>query len=277
MMTHSVRRPSVAGYYYPADPRVLREKVHALTRLQDGQARRTALGVVVPHGSFHHAGEVLGSTFAGLVIPRRCIIVAPSHTSSWRPWSLPCAGAYRTPLGDVPIDEACVDALRRRCPFLEEDPTLQQGEHAIEVVLPFVQHGGPSDVSIVPLVGGSMDREQWAQVSAALAQVIRMQEEPVLLLASSDLSHYESQGHAMACDRVLLEAMGSLSGDVLLRAVDQQRVFMCGALAVACVLDAAKLLGATQVTVAAHGTSAERGGDAHAAVGYAGVLLEECG
>ena len=274
MLTSTVRRPAVSGYYYPADPRTLRETIRSLTRVQDGHEQHTALGMVVPHGSFRHAGSVLGSTFAGLAIPRRCIIVAPSHTGSWRPWSLPSAGAYRTPLGDVPIDTACVEALRTRCPFLDEDPTLQHGEHAIEVVLPFLQQGGPPELTIVPLLGASTDAEQWAQVSAALAQVIRMQEEPALLIASSDLSHYESRERAMACDRALLDAMGSLEADAFLRAVDQHHVLMCGALAVACVLDAARALGATRATLHAYGTSAEGGGDPHAVVGYAGVRIE---
>ena len=264
----------MAGYYYPADPETLRDTVRSLIHLEVGQAPRAARGLIVPHGSFRHAGAVLGSTFAGLMIPRRCIIVAPSHTGSWGPWSLPSAGAYRTPLGDVPIDEACADMVRRRCPFLEDDSALQQGEQAIEVLLPFLQQSGPSGLTIVPLIGGSTDREQWADVSRALAHVIRMHEEPVLLIASSDLSHYQPYEQTMACDRMLLEAMRGLAGEALLRVVDQHRFVMCGALAVACVLDATKALGATQATLRAYTTSAEGGGDLHAAVGYAGVVIE---
>lgn len=272
MMMGAVRRPAVAGYFYPSDPVELRALVERLT-LHNGDRGR-AQGLIVPHGSFRHAGAIAGAAFGRVVIPRRCIVIGPSHTGSWMPWSLMTGGAYRTPLGDVPIDAACAEALRARCPFLEADAWSQRGEHAIEVLLPFLQHLGPSDVSIVPIVTGADRAEEFAQLVQALTQVVRMLEEPVLLIASSDFSHYESQVCVTAQDRALLDAVQTMDGASLVRLVQDQRPLMCGYGAVACVLDASRQLGARRAGLVRYGTSADAGGDPNSAIGYASVIIE---
>ena len=183
-------------------------------------------------------------------------------------------GAYRTPLGEVPIDVPGAEALRARCPFLEGDAWAQQGEHAIEVVLPFLQRLAPPDLAIVPIITGSRDEEEFKSLSEALAQVVRMQEEPVLLIASTDLSHYEPRERGAAHDRALLEAVRTLEGKALLRCVREQGIVMCGDGAAAAVLDAARTLGGSSATVVRYGTSAEAGGDPGSTTGYAGVVIK---
>ena len=233
-----------------------------------------ARGVIVPHGSYRHSGAIAGAAFARAVIPRRCIVIGPSHTGSWMPWSIMTGGAYRTPLGDVPIDAACAEALRARCPFLEADAWSQRGEHAIEVQLPFLQQLGPPELSIVPIVTSADSAEEVVQLAQALAQVVRMQEEPVLLVASSDLSHYEPQTRGADQDRALLEAIQAMDGTSLVRLVQTERLLMCGYGAVACVLDASRRLGAQRAGLMRYGTSAEAGGDPHSVIGYASFLIE---
>jgi len=232
-----------------------------------------ALAAIVPHGSFQHAGAVLGATLGRLQIPRRCILLGPSHTGSWMPWSLMAGGAYRTPLGDVLIDASCAEALMTRCAFLEHDAWSQRGEHAVEVVLPFLQRLGPADLTIVPIIMGSDDEHEFGQLALALAQVIRMQEEPVLLIASSDLSHYASHNDGSAQDQQLLDAIATLQGAALIERVRAEPTLMCGYGAVATVIDAARHLGATRTDVVAQQSSADGGGDPHSAIGYAGVLI----
>ncbi|MBI4003464.1 MAG: AmmeMemoRadiSam system protein B [Candidatus Omnitrophica bacterium] len=262
----------MAGYFYPSDPSELRELISHLTR-HDG-VRTQARGLIVPHGSFRHAGAIAGAAFGRIVIPRRCIAIGPSHTGSWMPWSLMTGGAYRTPLGDVPIDAACAAALQARCPFLEADAWSQRGEHAIEVPLPFLQHLGPKDLSIVPIVTGADRTEEFVQLAQALAQVVRMLEEPVLLIASSDFSHYESQACVTEQDHALLDAVQTMDGASLVRLVQDERPLMCGYGAVACVLDASRQLGARRAGLVRYGTSADAGGDPHSAIGYASVIIE---
>ena len=265
------RRPAVAGYFYPADPAALADSIDGWTRPTDGPLHGCA--VIAPHGSYRHAGAVVGSVFARTRVPRRCVILGPSHTGSWMPWSLMGCGAYRTPLGEVPIDATCAEALRRRCHFLELDAWGQPGEHAIEVLVPFLQRRAPSDVTLVPIMMNSDHPDELAQLAEALVQVIRMQEEPVLLIASSDLSQYESFERGAAHDRAILERIGVLDGQGLLRYVEEHAVRMCGVGAVACVLEASKALGASQVLQTRYTTSAASGGDPHSVTGYAGLVI----
>ena len=268
-----VRRPAVAGYYYPADPAVLEETLDAL--LGGTSAVPTpAQALIVPHGSFRHAGAIAAAALAAVRIPRRCILLGPSHTGSWMPWSIMEDGAYRTPLGEIPIDARGADALRARCPFLEADAWAQPGEHAIEVMLPFLQRLAPPELTIIPIIAGSRDPEEFARLAEALAQVVRLQEEPVLLIASSDLSQHEPRERGAEQDRALLEAICTLDGARLLRCARERSVVMCGDGVTACVLDAARFLGATQATVIRYGTSAERGGDPGSTTGYAGVVIQ---
>ena len=266
-----VRRPAVAGYFYPADPAALRERVDRLT--QTSEMRHPAHAVIVPHGSYRHAGAIAGAVYGQVTIPRRCILLGPSHTGTWMPWSLMMAGAYRTPLGDVPIDEACAHALQVRCPFLEADAWSQRGEHAIEVQLPFLQRLGPPDLTVVPIVTSSNDPAVLAQLATALAQVMRMQEEPVLLIATSDFSHYERQAVVVERDRALLDTITQLDRVAFSRQVQADGVVMCGDSVVACVLEAARQLGAHKARVIRYGTSADAGGDPDSAIGYAGVII----
>lgn len=270
MMTGVVRKPAVAGYYYPADPDVLAHTVDALA--VPAAARHPAQAVLVPHGSIRQCGRIIAATLASLSIPRRCIILGPSHTAGMLPWSVMPSGAYRTPLGEVPIDEACVDALRRRCPFLQADAWAQRGEHAIEAVLPFLQRLGPQDLTLVPIVVNSDDPAECRQAAQALAQVVRMQEEAVLLIASADLSHHEPQERVTLQDRALMESICGLDDAGLIREARQGRSRMCGAAATACVLQAARALGAGTGRLVSYGTSAETGGDPGSAIGYAGIV-----
>ena len=272
MPSPRIRRPVVAGYFYPADPAALDEALDAMLGGSPAEAS-PAHALIVPHGSFRHAGAVAAAAWAAVRIPRRVILLGPSHTLSWMPWSIMESGAYRTPLGEVPIDEQGAAALRARCPFLAADAWAQQGEHAIEVVLPFLQRLGPADLSIVPVITGSNDREELSALSTALTQIVRMQEEPVLLVASTDLSHYEPEARSRELDAALLEAIRTLDGDALLRCARERQITMCGDGAAACVLDAARALGAVSARVARYGTSADAGGDPGSTTGYAGIVI----
>ncbi len=266
-----VRRPAVAGYFYPAEADQLTRQIDAMAAVA-GPAI-PARGVIVPHGSYRHAGRVMGATFGQITIPSHCIILGPSHTGSLRPWSIMDEGAYRTPLGDVPVDERCAEALTARCPFLEPDPWAQRGEHAIEVVLPWLQRLGPADLTIVPLIAGTGCEEELPRLAQALAQAIRMQEEPVLLIASSDFSQYQNQAQGAAQDRLLLEAICALDEERLSCAISAGEVSMCGSEAVRCTLAAAARLGASQAACMAYGTSLDGGGDPWSVTGYAGVAI----
>ena len=265
-----VRRPAVAGYYYPADSETLAREVDALI---GRQPRAEVIAVVVPHGSIQRAGRIAGTTLGGVAIPPRVILLGPSHTNTPIGWSLMTSGAYRTPLGDVPVDERLAESLRARCPFLEPDPHAQRGEHAVEVLLPFLQRLGPAELSLVPIIMAREAGDELEALAEALAEVIRQQPSPVLLAASADLSSFGPTEAVRLADGRLIDAITSLDAARLFREAAASDLPMCGYGAVSCVLRAAKRLGAAGGRLVQYATSAEASGDPHSATGYGGVLL----
>ena len=201
-------------------------------------------------------------------------MLGPSHTGSWMCWSLMAAGAYRTPLGEVPVDQPMAEALRARCPFLEADAWAQQGEHAIEAIVPFLQRLGPAGLALTPIIVGSDTPEESAALADALQAMVRSSREPVLLIASSDLSHFEPKAKTIAQDRRLVQTICALDGEGLRRLVREDSIRMCGDAAVACVLRAAQGLGAGLGILAGQGTSADASGDPGSVTGYAGIIIE---
>ena len=268
-----LRRPAVAGYYYPEDPQELRGELDRLLQVSDHSQRMAARGIIIPHGALRQSGAVAGAVVGRIRVPRCCVIIGPSHTGSAMRWSVLARGGYRTPLGTVAVDEPLCSMLLERCPSLEADPWGQRGEHAIEVVLPFLQSIRPTGLSLVPVVMNSDRTEDAAELAQGLAHLIRIHEEPLLLIGSSDLSHYEDAEAGAEKDRRLIELIVSLDGPGLLRTVQAGGAMMCGGGPVACVLMAAARLGAIRGELISYGTSLAAGGDPHSVVGYAGIIV----
>jgi AmmeMemoRadiSam system protein B len=284
MAVKRTRQAAVAGYFYPKESEELREELGRLTRRRSAADRSSCetacggiptrqRGAIVPHAGFQYSGRVAGETFSQLEIPKRCVILGPNHSGWGAAWSLMAEGAYATPLGEVPIDEPLARALLETCPLLAADHVAHKAEHAIEVELPFLQWLGPKQLSIVPLVIGSDSAEEYHRVAAALARLISQSGEPVLLLASSDFTHYEPEAVAVEKDSQVIGAIQALDTSEFLRLVRGLPVRMCGYGPVACVLSAARQLGATGATLVRYATSAEAGGDPHSVVGYAGIIV----
>src|SRR5206468_769873 len=181
-------------------------------------------------------------------------------------------GAFRTPLGDVPVDARFAAALLEASPLVGVDHTAHAGEHAVEVEVPFLQMRRP-DVRIVPLVLAWDGWDGCRRLGEALAGVTERWSEPVLLLASSDLTHYEPARVAERKDRLALEAVAALDGEELLRRCRREGISMCGRAPTATVVAAARTLGAARADVVHYSHSGMVTGDDAAVVGYAGVLI----
>ncbi len=274
----SVRPPAVSGRFYPADPTELRAVVATLladARRAAGPSGRPAVGVIAPHAGYMYSGPTAAAVFARVTVPALVVIVAPNHTgvcaaeggvSLWE------AGAFRTPLGEVPIDERLGDALLAASPLVGVDHDAHRGEHAVEVELPFLQLVRP-DVRIVPLV---IAWDSWPQARAlgeTLAQLVRSAGEPVLLLASSDLNHYEPAAVSERKDARALEMVTALDGAELLARCKREGISMCGRGPAAVVIAAARALGAKQAEVVDYRHSGWASGDNGRVVGYAGVVI----
>lgn len=235
----------------------------------------TARAAIAPHAGYVYSGVTAAHVFARIDVPRIVVIVGPNHTGRCRApggASLWETGAFATPLGLVPVREDLAAALRDESPLVGVDHAAHQAEHAIEVELPFLQVRRP-DVTIVPLVLAWDGWDEARALGEALARVVRRWDEPVLLLASSDLNHYESAAVTELKDAQALDAIRVLDGEALLRRCREERISMCGRAAAATVLAAARLLGSTRAEVVDYRHSGWVTGDEARVVGYGGVVI----
>jgi AmmeMemoRadiSam system protein B len=267
-----VRHPAVAGRFYPSDPEALREEVRTYLHQTPKQTLVRALGCIVPHAGYVYSGHVAGAVFAALEIPELCIVLCPNHTGMGRALAIVSEGAWETPLGNVPVDAAFATALKQRCPLLQEDSTAHGSEHAAEVELPFLQVRQP-ELKFVPIALGTGRFEAIAQLGDAIADTIAAQAQPVLLVASSDMNHYESDAITRAKDQKAIEPILALDASALFDIVTQQHISMCGFGPAVAMLTAAKKLGATSAELVKYATSGDVSGDRDMVVGYAGVVV----
>lgn len=278
-MAPSIRPPAVAGLFYPSHPRELVTLISDLltaARADPEYAPAAAAhAVVAPHAGYIYSGPTAAAVFARIKIPSTVVIVAPNHTgvletaggaSLWE------RGAFRTPLGDVPIADAWAERLLQKSRLVGVDHAAHRAEHAVEVELPFLQYLRP-DVRIVPLVLAWDDWESCRALGTALAELIRDGTEPVLLVASSDLNHYEAAAISEQKDARALEAVAALDGAELLARCRREHITMCGRAATATVLAAAKALGADRAHVVDYRHSGVASGDDTRVVGYGGVVI----
>jgi hypothetical protein len=278
MSATSVRGPAVAGRFYPHDAEVLREQVRNYLAPSSGakpQPRSSgvrALGCIAPHAGYMYSGHVAGAVLGELEIPELCLVMCPNHTGMGRALAIMSEGAWQTPLGNVPVDCALASALRERFPMLHEDSTAHRNEHAIEVELPFLQIRQPH-LRFVPIALGTGQFETLTQLGDAIADVIAARDERILIVASSDMNHYESDAVTRIKDQSAIDAILRLDAHGLYEVVTQQHVSMCGFGPVIAMLTATKKLGATSARLIKYATSGEISGDLDTVVGYAGVMV----
>jgi hypothetical protein len=271
-----VRRPAVSGRFYAGTRDALDREVRALLAPLEPVAHPAAArAAVAPHAGYVYSGVTAAHVFARIQLPRLVVILAPNHTGRCRApggASLWEAGAFATPLGEVPVAVDLAEAVRAASPLVAVDHVAHEGEHAVEVQLPFLQ-SRRGDLAIVPLVLAWDDWEDARALGEALAGVVRGWPEPVLLLASSDLNHYEPAAVNELKDAQALAAIEALDGEGLLRRCRTERISMCGRAPVAVVLAAVRALGGSRADVVDYRHSGWVTGDERQVVGYGGVVI----
>ncbi|MGA7217849.1 MAG: AmmeMemoRadiSam system protein B [Candidatus Sulfotelmatobacter sp.] len=267
-----IRRPAVAGRFYPRDPETLRDEVsNHLLQLPSRKPVR-ALGCIVPHAGYMYSGHVAGAVFAGLEVPRLCLVLCPNHTGKGVALAIMREGAWETPLGNVPIDSDFSIALKRRCPLLQEDSLAHLSEHAAEVELPFLQIRQPA-LRFVPIALGTAQFDPLAELGNAIADAITERHDPVLIVASSDMNHYESDAVTRVKDQKAIAPILDLDARALYDAVIREQISMCGFGPAVAMLTAASKLGAKSAELVKYATSGDVSGDRDLVVGYAGIIV----
>ena len=269
-----VRHPAVAGRFYPKDPTILRADLKSYLAT-DGTTNETKFdspACMVPHAGYIYSGHVAGAVFGKINIPNRCFVICPNHTGLGRPLSIMSEGAWETPLGAVAIASDLANELKDAFSPLTEDTEAHHAEHAIEVELPFLQILRP-DITFVPVALGTSQFELLEALGHALAKVIAAQSDPILIVASSDMNHYETDAITRTKDAKAIEQILKLDARSLFDVVKKENISMCGFGAAVAMLAATKRLGAVSAELVRYATSADVSGDQEMVVGYAGVVV----
>jgi AmmeMemoRadiSam system protein B len=267
----TIRVPAVAGSFYDARPDRLERDVRS--RLPPDAQPAPAFGAIVPHAGYVYSGEVAGAVYARLRIPATCVILCPNHTGRGAPAALDPSDAWRTPLGDVSVNRRLSERLLELAPSLEQDAGAHLREHSLEVQLPFLQVLRP-DVALVPVCLGAPSLALCREVGDALAALCAEEAEPPLVLASSDMNHYESREEGRRKDDMALARVAGLDPEGLFRVVLTESISMCGFLPATALLFAARSAGARRARVVARRDSGDETGDTSSVVGYAGVIVD---
>jgi AmmeMemoRadiSam system protein B len=269
----TTRPPAVAGSFYEGTPERLRAQVEACFAANPKtEQRERFIGAVVPHAGLVYSGHVAAAFYAVAELPRRFVILCPNHTGAGHFAAINREGAWRTPLGDVPIDTALADALMAQTPLFAEDARAHAREHSLEVQLPFLQHL-LGDFTFVPICLGAHRLDYAEEAGRAIAEVLKDEREPVGILASSDLNHYEDQRTTLRKDQLAIDEVAKRDPRNLWRVVEEADVSMCGFIPTTAMLVAANALGAVEAKLIKHATSGDVSGDYSQVVGYASMLI----
>lgn len=272
-----LRPPAVAGPFYSASAATLEAEVAGC--LDNSAQPEPVIAAISPHAGLMYSGPVAGSVYSRVAVPATVILIGPNHTGIGPPVSVYPEGAWRMPGGEVSVDRDLAGKILARCPYAEADTSAHRQEHCLEVQLPFLQHRR-RHVQIVPIVLGIRDPTLCRAIGECLAAIIAQSAGPAatagaqpLLVASTDMNHYESDAITREKDRHAIEAITRLDPDGLDAAVTTHCISMCGIAPTLAVLHAARTLGATGATLVRYATSGDRNGDRTRVVGYAGFTI----
>lgn len=264
-----VREAAVAGKFYPGARPGLE---HAIKEMIGEGPRRKALGVMVPHAGYMYSGRVAGEVYGAVEMPQTFIILGPNHSGLGPIASIMASGVWRLPGGDAVIDESLAAALLKKSRSLEADDRAHIFEHSIEVQLPFMQYL-VGQVSFVPISMMAHSIDICRDIGDAIAAVVSACDHPVLVVASSDMTHYENQAAAQEKDQLAIDRLLALDPQGLLETVLSSHISMCGAAPAAAMLFACTKLGAREAHLVKYETSGDVTGDFSQVVGYAGVVV----
>lgn len=266
-----IRKPAVAGQFYSSTPSALTDEVKRYIDVDAEKVR--AIGILSPHAGLMYSGQVAGAVYSRLEFPGTFVLLGPNHTGLGKPVSMMSSGMWQIPTGDVEIDGTLAKRLLGYSSAISEDTMAHSMEHSLEVQLPFMLHFS-SSIKILPIVFMIDSLEICRSIGMALAGVIKDADYTVTIIASSDMSHYETDSVARSKDRKAIERILNLDPEGLYRTVKQNDISMCGYIPATTMLYAVKELGASEANLIRYMTSGEVSGDYDYVVGYAGIIIK---
>ena len=265
------RSPAVAGMFYPGSKQALSDELDRL--IPEKSAKRKAIGIVSPHAGYIYSGGVAGELISSVQVPQKVILIGPNHTGFGVKGSIMTEGCWSLPNGSVNIDSSLAKKIESTSRILSHDTLAHMREHSLEVQVPFLLHER-SDMEIVPITLMGLGVGACRELGLAIAAAIKESPEDVLMVASSDMTHYESDESARKKDKKAIDKVIALDPEGLYEVVTENRISMCGIIPTTVMLYAALELGAKKAELVKYATSGDVSGDYNQVVGYAGMIVE---
>jgi len=260
-----------AGQFYPQEPGILRREMENLVQPVRQEDKVDAIGAISPHAGYMYSGGVAGEVYSAMEPKGTYMIIGPNHTGYGAPFSL-SVEPWHTPLGKVDIDLDLAEAVKERTSLIEEDTSAHMMEHSIEVQLPFIQTVSPG-AKMLPLTVSRAAYRDLREIGSAIAGAVTSVSASVCMVASSDMTHYETRASASVKDHEAIEKIIELDAEGLMRTVEDRNISMCGYVPSVIMLIAARELGARKAKLIKYTDSGQVTGDTDEVVGYAGIVV----
>jgi MEMO1 family protein len=266
-----MRQPAVADRFYPGSPQTLAHEIHKLMPAALNQDKKKALAVVSPHAGYMYSGTLAAATFSSIEIPETVIIIGPNHRGHGGPIALSTT-SWEMPFGSIAIDNQVCDLILAHCQHAAVDEQAHKHEHSLEVQLPFLQML-QKKLHIVPIVVSHIPYSLCEELGNAIFEAVKICAKDILIVASSDMSHYEPRKKAEKMDRMALQCLDQMNPSALYHTVIDNQISMCGFIPVVIALIAAKKQGGNNCSLIGYTDSGYASGDTNQVVGYAGVVI----
>lgn len=265
-----IREPAVSGTFYPDNPKILTKNIEAYLKNASFDAiEGEILGLISPHAGYMYSGQVAAYGYKAIMglSYETVIVIAPSHRSRFEGVAVLEKGGYRTPLGVVPVDEEFTGEIVNLQTFIRPNVDAHRGEHSIEVQVPFLQVV-LKDFTMVPLIMGSQDPALWEALADCLYVVMKKTKKRVLIVGSTDLSHYYPYSEAIELDTIVRQHLEAYDTQGLQDNLRKGTCEACGAGPIISTMLLSQKLGATRSKVLKYANSGDVSGDRSGVVGY---------
>jgi MEMO1 family protein len=267
-----LRLPAVAGQFYPGNPKELAALIRKYIQEEMPGDKVKARACLVPHAGYMYSGAVAGAVFGRIALPKKVLLLGVRHYPRGEALAILSEGAWRTPLGDVPIETSLAERLKENCRALREDDVAHSREHSLEVELPFLQVLLP-EFSFVPVAIGTWRYDQLCETGAGIAKTLEASGEEILIVTSSDMNHYEDDDITRRKDEKAIQCMLEMNAKDLYDVCRAERISMCGLGPAVAMLTAMNRLGAQKAELVRYATSGDISGYRNEVVGYAGMIF----
>jgi MEMO1 family protein len=266
-----IRKPVVSGQFYPQTEASLRKMLSGL--IDPVSEKQDAIGVIMPHAGYVYSGQVAGLTISKVDLKKTVVILGTNHTGSGARFSIMTSGSWMTPLGEGKKNSENAGSIFKKGGLLKKDTLAHLQEHSIEVEIPFLQYL-KDDIKIVPIVvSPQAELSECQRLGEDIANGFKKIGRSGLFMASTDMTHYESEEAAKEKDRLAIDAILDMDEERLFNVVKKTKLSMCGLPAACALISVCKNLGAKKAGLVKYQTSGDTSGDYSSVVGYAGMII----